>query len=88
MTLKLNLPPDTEAALKTQAQAFGMSAEDYAQQALNQMVVAGQPVSLQDELSPEEWVRQFRAWAQGHDRTTPLLSAEAIRRESLYPDRF
>lgn len=88
MTLKLNLPPDTEAALKAQAQAFGMSAEDYAQQALNQMVSAGQPVSLQDELSPEEWVRQFRAWAQGHDRTTPLLSPEAIRRERFYPDRF
>jgi hypothetical protein len=43
---------------------------------------------LQDELTPEEWVRQFNAWVEGHDRTTPLLSDEAISRESIYPDRF
>jgi plasmid stability protein len=88
MTLQLNLSPETEAALKAQAEAMGMSAEDYAHEALRQMLVTGKPVSLQDLLSPEEWVREFRAWAQSHDRTTPLLSAEAIRRENIYPDRF
>jgi hypothetical protein len=41
---------------------------------------------LQDELTPEEWVRQFDAWVDGHDRTTPLLSDEAISRDSIYPD--
>ena len=45
-------------------------------------------MSMQDQLSPEEWVRQFHAWAEGHDRTTPLLSDEAISRENIYPDRI
>jgi hypothetical protein len=37
---------------------------------------------------PEEWGRQFHAWAESHDRTTPLLSDEAISRDSIYPDRL
>ncbi len=45
-------------------------------------------MSLQDQLSPEEWVRQFHAWAESHDRTMPLLSDEAISRENIYPDRI
>jgi hypothetical protein len=40
---------------------------------------------LQKE-DPGEWIRQFRAWAESHDRTTPLLSEEAVSRESIYPD--
>jgi len=43
---------------------------------------------LQDELTPEEWVRQFDAWVDSHDRTTRLLSDEAISRESIYPERI
>jgi hypothetical protein len=35
----------------------------------------------------EGWARQFHAWAENHDRTTPLLSDDAVSRESLYPDR-
>ncbi len=45
------------------------------------------PGSFQDEVTPEEWVRQFHAWAEGHDRTTPSLSDAAISRENTYPDR-
>ncbi len=45
------------------------------------------PRSLQDELTPQEWVRQFNAWVEGHDRSTPLLSDDAISRESIYSDR-
>jgi hypothetical protein len=44
--------------------------------------------SLQHELTLEEWVRQFDTWVASHDRTTPLLSDEAISRESIYPDRI
>ena len=88
MILQLNLSPETEAALNAQAEAMGMSVEDYAHEALRQMLVTGQPASLQDLLSPEEWVREFRAWAQSHDRSTPLLSTEALRRENSVSDRF
>lgn len=45
-------------------------------------------MSLQEQLSSEVWVRQFHAWAESHDRSTPLLSDEAISRENIYPDRI
>jgi len=36
--------------------------------------------------NPREWARQFRAWADGHDPEIPVLSDEAMSRESIYPD--
>jgi Arc/MetJ-type ribon-helix-helix transcriptional regulator len=38
-------------------------------------------------VNPEEWMRKFRAWAHGHPPTTPLLSDEALTRESIYHER-
>ena len=35
---------------------------------------------------PKQWARRFHEWAESHDRTTPLLSDEAISRDSIYPD--
>lgn len=35
----------------------------------------------------EEWWREFHAWADSHPRGTPLLSDEAIDRESIYEGR-
>ena len=37
-------------------------------------------------LTPEEWVRQFDAWVNSHDPNIPVLSDEAMSRESIYPD--
>ena len=89
MTLTLELPKELETALKAQAQAHGMTLEGWLERIAAERVPpkATKPTSLQDELTPEEWVRQFDAWVDGHDRTTPLLSDEAISRESIYPDR-
>ena len=86
MTLTLELSPEREAALKAQAQARGMTVEEW----LLELARQARPVavrSLQDELTAEEWVRQFNAWVEGHDRTVAPLSDEAISRESIYPDR-
>jgi Arc/MetJ-type ribon-helix-helix transcriptional regulator len=38
-------------------------------------------------VNPEEWMRRFRAWAHSHPTTTPLLSDQAISRESIYRER-
>jgi len=35
----------------------------------------------------EEWMRKFRKWAHSHSTTTPLLSDEAVSRESIYRER-
>lgn len=37
-------------------------------------------------LSPIEKAAAFRAWAESHPRGLPLLSDEAISRESMYSD--
>jgi hypothetical protein len=37
-------------------------------------------------LSPTEKAAAFRAWAESHPRGLPLLSDEAISRESMYSD--
>jgi len=33
-----------------------------------------------------EWARQFDAWADSHSPDIPVLSDEAMSRESIYPD--
>ena len=88
MTLTLDLPTDIEALLTAEALAHGMTLQAWLQKLAAEHAYNLQSRSLQDELTPEEWVQQFRAWAQSHDRTTPLLSDEAISRESIYPDRI
>lgn len=93
MILILELPDNTEAVLKARAQAEGVSAEDFAVQALHRVLKeqGGTPTPSIAQLQttdPDEWARQFHAWAEGHDRTTPLLSDEAISRENIYPDRL
>jgi hypothetical protein len=35
-------------------------------------------------LSAEEWSKQLDEWASIHSSTTPLLSDEAVERESIY----
>ena len=35
----------------------------------------------------EEWTRELRAWAASHDPNTPLLSDEAMSRDSIYEGR-
>ena len=35
----------------------------------------------------DEWMRKFRAWAHSHRADTPLLSDEAVSRESIYLER-
>jgi hypothetical protein len=68
---------------KAQAQANGLTVERWVQQHVEPNSIA----HLQ-KTNPKEWARQFHAWAESHDRTTPLLSDAAISRESIYPDRI
>jgi len=45
------------------------------------------PVHAQETLSAEEWSRQLHAWIHSHPTDTPVLSDEAIDRESIYEGR-
>ncbi|MGA2038411.1 MAG: hypothetical protein ABSH42_03965 [Bryobacteraceae bacterium] len=39
------------------------------------------------ELRTEQWLREFKAWVHSHPTTAPLLSDEAISRDSIYGTR-
>jgi hypothetical protein len=85
MTVTLILPPEKEAAFQAQAQARGLTVEQWMLELADQSV---QPVSIAhlQRTDPQEWARRFRAWADSHDPNTPVLSDEAMSRESIYPD--
>jgi hypothetical protein len=85
MTIALNLPPEKEAAFQAQAKARGLSLEQWMLEVADQSV---QPVSIAhlQKTNPQEWARRFRAWADSHNPNTPVLSDEAMSRESIYPD--
>lgn len=38
-------------------------------------------------LDAEQWSKAFHAWVDSHSRTTPLLSDEAVSRDSIYGNR-
>ena len=44
-------------------------------------------VASEAELNTEQWLREFAAWVHGHATTTPLLSDEAVSRDSIYGTR-
>jgi len=89
MTLMIELSPEKEAALKVQAEARGLTIEQWLLQLAEQQVQpALESIAHLQKTNPKEWMRQFRAWAGSHDRTTPPLSDEAISRDSIYPDRI
>ena len=79
MTVTLNLKPEVEAGLLAQAQASGMTVEEYLLS-----VVEGAVLPLaQKMLAAEERAAAFEAWSAGH-RPTPPLSDFAVSREGIY----
>ena len=89
MNLTIELPDEKAAALKAQAAAHGLTVERWVEQIAEQHAEV-QPASIAhlQRTNPKEWARRFHEWAESHDRATPLLSDEAMSRESIYPDRI
>ncbi|MBM4049384.1 MAG: hypothetical protein FJ279_30175 [Planctomycetes bacterium] len=83
MSILVQLKPEIEARIRTEAEAQGLSIEKYVASVLEG--VTGRPQTpFYATASPQEWARAFRAWAQSHDRALPLLSDEAVSREGIY----
>ncbi len=85
MTIKIDLPPEKQAAFKTYAETQGLSLEEWLVQLAEQHLPSESIAHLQKS-DPDEWARRFHAWAESHNRATPLLSDAAVSRESIYPD--
>ena len=84
MTVTLNLPPAVEQAFLAEAQAKGISLDAL----VRDVLISRQPPPPEMELSPEEWVREFKAWTRSHaGEDLPLLPDEAMSREFIYGER-
>jgi hypothetical protein len=85
MTVTLNMPPEKEAAFRSQAQARGLTLEQWMLEVVDHHV---QPVSIAhlQKSDPKEWARHFDAWVDSHNPKTPVLPDEAMSREGIYPD--
>lgn len=82
MTFTLDLPPQVEQAYLAEAHAKGVSLEEL----VRDVLLAREP-SAPNELPDDEWAGRFRALAHSHPTDTPLLSDEAVSRESIYRER-
>ena len=66
MNLTLQLSAELEAKLVEQAKALGKAPEELVLQVLEEQLDATPLATV--ALSPEEWVADFRAWAESHRR--------------------
>ncbi len=82
MTVTLRLKPEVEAGLVAQAQASGMTVQEY----VLFMVEGALLPTSQKALSAEERAAAFEAWSAGHRPTSPL-SDYAVSREAMYEGR-
>jgi len=85
MTLQIELDPEIEARLTSEARSEGVAVEEYAERVLRNSV-ATYPVGYR-KLTPEGFKRLSREMSKFSDRI-PVLPPEATERESFYEDRW
>lgn len=85
--ITIDLPDRQAAALAAKAKAQGLSLEDWFRQvaAKEAAPVSGSVAHLQ-QTDPEQWIRHLEEFVASLPKT-PVLSDEAMSRESIYPDR-
>jgi hypothetical protein len=83
MTMKLELNPEAEAGLLAQAQARGLSLEDFVKHVLEERGIGNRQAA---RLSAEERLHAFEEFLAGFDSSV-ILPEEAFQRENWYPDR-
>ena len=82
MTVTLNLKPEVEAGLLAQAQASGMTVEEYLLSLVEGVVLPAAPTTL----SPEQRAAAFESWSAGHAVSKLLRGNAAV--VSVLPSRF
>jgi hypothetical protein len=79
----MNLSPELETRLASLAEAKGTSIEAFLRDIVDEK--SGQ--ASMRLVDPEEWAKEFEAWADSFPDTPPIPD-EALTRDNLYPDRF
>lgn len=84
MTLTIELEPEKVFLLEKEAERRGIPLMEYARQLVEKNLTEGPPPTPS---SPQERAAAFGAWAESHAIDAPLLSDEAVSRESIYSER-
>jgi hypothetical protein len=93
--MTVTLKPDLEEELGARAQAEGLTTEDFVNRELEKLISTEKCVSEHDGSTenekpfyqtPEEWVRALDDFIKNFPQH-PVLSDEAISRESIYRER-
>jgi hypothetical protein len=83
MTVTLELRPEVESQLVAQANARGLSLEEYLKRLVEVQASARAAVNSVQTMSYDEWERGFEALIDSFPQQ-PVLSDEAISRDSIY----
>jgi predicted transcriptional regulator len=87
MTLVIDLSPELEKKLQEAAERRQLPPVEYARAVIEDCLKSEPEAEpFWKTATPEEWEREFRAWADSHDGL-PVLSDEALTRESIYGHR-
>jgi hypothetical protein len=86
MTVTLEIPPERVVAIQAAARLQGLSVEAWLVQ-LAEQSAPGESFAHLQITDPEEWSRRFQAWLDSRrNLDLPVLSDEAMSRDSIYPD--
>ena len=87
--MEIHLTPEQQQVVEQAIQAgLIANAEDVVVpgvEAVRQRLEAHLAVTAPEDT--EQWMREFKEWVHSHSTTTPLLSDEAISRDSIYGNR-
>jgi hypothetical protein len=87
--MTINVKPEHERVIGLAIQAGLIHAADdivdFGVEAIRQRLES--QIAANASLGREQWSQEFHAWIHGHSTATPLLSDEAISRESIYDSR-
>ncbi|HYJ86926.1 MAG TPA: hypothetical protein VEW46_12765 [Pyrinomonadaceae bacterium] len=84
MSAPVEIKPETAELLAAQAEARGLSVDDYLRTLLPPTNGEAVERPLYESATPEEWVDAFRKWAAGHP--LQLVIADDSR-EGIYQER-
>ena len=83
MPTMLEVEPEVASKIQARARERGVSVDVYLRELIDQKT----PEHERSNVSSQERARMLREWSSGHSANTPLLSDDAISRDSLYGER-
>jgi hypothetical protein len=85
MSVTIELKPEIEAQVKTEAAARGLLVEDYLEAVIESQLANGAGGQRTAEIStPAQRARAWEEWAAGHNPDTPVILNDS--REAIYGD--